>query len=155
MRWVRRLHDLTEGPDGRVTCHGDLGVHNLIYTPDGRAAGLIDFDLASPGSRVDDLATAVKELARLGASGPASEQVAGAVRLLAAYGWDAVDLPALLDRIPSAFTDDLEFCLAQARTGNPFYGEWVRTGGARELQERAVRARELLPALRAAARNAR
>ena len=151
LRWVRRLHDLTVGPGGLVTCHGDLGVHNLIYTEDGGAAGLIDFDLAARGTRVDDLATAVKELARLGADGPASEQVTAAVELLAAYGWDAVDVPALLDRIPTAFVDDLEFCLTQARAGNAFYEEWDRAGGARQLCQRAERAEGLLPALRTAA----
>jgi len=83
--------------------------------------------------------------------GPASEQVAAAVELLAAYGWDAVDVPGLLDRIPTAFADDLEFCLAQARAGNPFYEEWYRTSGARQLRERAARAEGLLPALRTAA----
>jgi hypothetical protein len=151
MRWVRRLHDVTAGPDGRVACHGDLGVHNLIYTWDGGAAGLIDFDLASRGTRVDDLATAVKELARLGSTRPASEQVAAAVKLRDAYGWDAVDVPALLARIPTAFADDLDFCLAQARAGNSFYQEWDRTGGARELREGAARANGLLPPLRTAA----
>src|SRR4051794_28808852 len=70
MRWVRRLHDLTPlDRSGDVTCHGDLGVHNLLYAPDGGAAGLIDFDLAHRGPRSDDLSTALKELARLGGQG--------------------------------------------------------------------------------------
>jgi len=34
LRWVRRMHDLTaapcSGPGAEVTCHGDLGVHNLV-----------------------------------------------------------------------------------------------------------------------------
>src|SRR5947209_10961503 len=33
MRWVRRMHDLTQEPRSHlVTCHGDLGPHNVLYT---------------------------------------------------------------------------------------------------------------------------
>ena len=151
MRWVRRLHDLTaSGTTGDVICHGDLGAHNLLYSPDGGAAGLIDFDLAHRGSRADDLATALPELCRLGEPGPAREQVRTAVRLLDAYGWDAVDVEAVLARIPTAFEDDLTFCLGQARAGNAFYLEWARSGAPALLRARADRAAGLVPALRRA-----
>ncbi|HKG49566.1 MAG TPA: phosphotransferase [Actinomycetales bacterium] len=106
MRWVRRMHDLTatpgSGPAAQVTCHGDLGVHNLVYTPDGEASGLIDFDLAHRGSRADDLATALKELARLGEPESVPAQVRTAVRLLGAYGLEAVDLESVLSRRAAA-----------------------------------------------------
>jgi Phosphotransferase enzyme family len=155
MRWVRRLHDLTAGTvpgaGAEVTCHGDLGAHNLVYTPDGGASGLIDFDLAHRGSRGDDLATALKELARLGEPGSQADQVATAVRLLAAYGWDAVDLESVLSRVPAAFTDDLSFCSEQARRGNPFYVRWACSGEPDRLRARAARAAALLPELRSAA----
>ncbi|WP_169914793.1 phosphotransferase [Rhodococcoides yunnanense] len=66
---LRRLHDLTTGflmPDGHarhsvpgasgeVICHWDAAPYNFVF--DGtRAAGLIDFDEAGPGRRIDDLA---------------------------------------------------------------------------------------------------
>jgi hypothetical protein len=158
MRWVRRLHDLTAGtgtgPAQEVTCHGDLGPHNLVYTPAGEASGLIDFDLASRGRRADDLATAVKELARLGAPGPTERQVQTAVRLLDAYGWDALDVDDVLGTVPKAFTDDLTFCVEQADAGNPFYERWARSDEPDALRARADRAAALLPDLRAAARRA-
>ncbi len=37
-------------PDSEVICHHDAAPHNMIWRPDGTLA-LIDFDLASPGSR--------------------------------------------------------------------------------------------------------
>jgi Ser/Thr protein kinase RdoA (MazF antagonist) len=45
--------------DGRLACHNDLNLDNVIFR-DGRAVALIDFDLASPGSPVWDLAGAVR-----------------------------------------------------------------------------------------------
>jgi len=152
MRWVRSLHDATLDPvAGFVTCHGDLGPHNLLYTVDGGAAGLIDFDLAHRGRRVDDLATAVKELARFGDPGPDAPRVHDAVALLAAYGWDAVDLGALLDRVPRAYDDDLKFCTAQADAGNDYYRRWACSGGPADMGRKAALAHERLAALEALA----
>lgn len=66
---LRRFHDATEGlvlPDGwvdhpvagttsEVICHWDVAPYNIVY--DGsRAVGLIDFDNAGPGRRIDDMA---------------------------------------------------------------------------------------------------
>jgi len=155
MRWMRRLHDMTAGPGAglsqEVTCHGDLGTHNLVYTADGEASGLIDFDLAHRGRRADDLATALKELARLGDPGPTEGQVLTAVRLLGAYGGNALDVDDVLGRVPKAFTDDLAFCSEQADAGNPFYERWARSDEPDALRERADRAAALLPDLRQAA----
>ncbi|OZC47118.1 hypothetical protein CH286_13040 [Rhodococcus sp. WWJCD1] len=68
-RILRRLHDLTIGlqlsdghalhlPDGvdpEVICHWDAAPYNFVF--EGSAAvGLIDFDEAGPGRRIDDLA---------------------------------------------------------------------------------------------------
>jgi len=62
-RIVRELHDLTVGSrlaaGGEVACHNDLDPRNTIYRSVGDALfpiALIDWDLAGPGKRVDDLA---------------------------------------------------------------------------------------------------
>ncbi|WP_261554935.1 aminoglycoside phosphotransferase family protein [Frankia tisae] len=66
---LRRLHDLTAGvrlPEGdanplrpetgsEVICHGDAAPYNYVFEGT-RAVGLIDFDNAGPGRRIDDLA---------------------------------------------------------------------------------------------------
>jgi hypothetical protein len=44
---------------GELISHNDLNLDNIVFR-DGRAASLIDFDLASPGSRVWDVACAAR-----------------------------------------------------------------------------------------------
>jgi hypothetical protein len=44
-------------PDTEVICHHDAAPHNVIWRPDGTLS-LIDFDLASPGARIYDVAYA-------------------------------------------------------------------------------------------------
>jgi hypothetical protein len=44
---------------GELVGHNDLNLDNIVFR-DGRAASLIDFDLASPGSRVWDVACAAR-----------------------------------------------------------------------------------------------
>lgn len=73
-RLLRRYHDAVESFDpsnycwehtvptrfrGRIVSHNDPNLDNVVFR-DGRAVALIDFDLASPGSRVWDLACAAR-----------------------------------------------------------------------------------------------
>ena len=48
--WRSPIHEPVE-----VICHNDFAPYNLVYRQ-GRAVGIIDFDYASPGSRLWDLA---------------------------------------------------------------------------------------------------
>ena len=64
---LRQFHDSTAGCDRNgpwrsaahepteVICHNDFAPYNLVYRS-GRAVGIIDFDYASPGPRLWDLA---------------------------------------------------------------------------------------------------
>lgn len=104
-RMLRALHDATIGyrdPDAHwrqplhepveVICHNDVAPYNMVFR-DGRLAGLIDFDMASPGSRLWDLAYLAYRLAPLSdpgnvEAGPygTEAQVARVGRLVDAYG---------------------------------------------------------------------
>jgi hypothetical protein len=61
---VRELHDLTAGSalagSAEVVCHNDLASRNTVYRDSGdgsfQPVAFIDWDLAGPGSRIDDLA---------------------------------------------------------------------------------------------------
>ncbi|MQT12960.1 phosphotransferase [Segnochrobactrum spirostomi] len=63
---IRNFHDIGEGfipadaaPSGNAetVCHNDLSPCNFVFR-EGRPIALIDFDVAAPGARVDDLAYA-------------------------------------------------------------------------------------------------
>ncbi|GIG93291.1 phosphotransferase [Plantactinospora endophytica] len=92
-RLVRQLHDLTAGTDlagdQDVVCHNDLSPKNTVYRDLGlglRPVAFIDWDLAAPGSRVQDVAHACWQYVGLGPGMDVGE-AARLVRLLAdAYG---------------------------------------------------------------------
>jgi hypothetical protein len=104
-RLLRELHDATVeyvDPDANwrqparepaeVICHNDVAPYNMVFV-DGQLRGLIDFDMASPGSRLWDLAYLAYRIAPLTAphnveAGPfdTSGQLDRLHRLLDAYG---------------------------------------------------------------------
>jgi len=49
-------------PEAEVICHGDPGPWNMVWR-DGRAVGMIDWDLACPGRALEDVAYALEWLA--------------------------------------------------------------------------------------------
>lgn len=71
---VRRLHDLTAGTPlaggQEVVCHHDLDPRNTVYRDQGgrlTPVALIDWDLAGPGRRVQDVARVAWQYLPLGA----------------------------------------------------------------------------------------
>ena len=58
-RLLRRLHDaLADSPlagDAEIVCHGDAGLHNVVFDGDA-AVAFIDWEFAAPGTRLDELA---------------------------------------------------------------------------------------------------
>lgn len=106
-RLLRRLHDASIGfgLDGavwqapakvpsEVICHNDFSPHNLAYDAAGHVVGAIDFDFASPGPRLWDLAyyatRAVPLTDRTPPNAPGRADAERRVRLLLdAYGSEA------------------------------------------------------------------
>ena len=83
-RLIRAYHDATAGSTlaghEEVVCHNDLSPCNAIFR-DGRPAGLIDFDGAAPGSRLQDVGYAVFLWLNLGTDGPPAPEQARRIEL--------------------------------------------------------------------------
>jgi hypothetical protein len=100
---VREFHDLTAGTplagDAEVVCHNDLAPKNTVYSRDGggalRPVAFIDWDLASPGRRIHDVAHVCWQYLGLGPGlgpGPAVARAARGIRLICdAYRLDGRD----------------------------------------------------------------
>ena len=93
-RLVRELHDLTAGTalagGQEVVCHNDLDPRNTVYREQGgrlAPVALIDWDLAAPGRRVQDVARIVWQFLPLGPGVIDVADTARRLRLVAdAYG---------------------------------------------------------------------
>lgn len=104
-RLVREFHDLTAGtaPAGshEVVCHNDLAPKNTVYRPVGgalRPVAFIDWDLAAPGARVDDVAHVCWQYVGLGPGVADASEAARRVRLIA-DGYELADRGGLVPAI--------------------------------------------------------
>jgi Phosphotransferase enzyme family len=132
---LRQFHDATIGfslPKGvawqnaidgkrEVICHGDAGPYNIIFR-NGAPVGLIDFERATPGPRVWDIAFVVYRFAllcdspRQGFTSALLQKIARRIRIfLNAYGfsqnddlfdWMQLRLKTEIDLFESETTDD-------------------------------------------------
>ncbi|MGX1566304.1 phosphotransferase [Streptomyces sp. NPDC055506] len=100
---VRDMHDATRGSrllGGRhqVICHNDLGPNNAVFQ-DGRPVAFIDFDMAAPGSPLEDLGyMAWSWCVSSKAEAPSAEVQAAQVRVLVdAYGLVGSEREAVVD----------------------------------------------------------
>ena len=123
------------GLDGQeLICHGDPGPWNTIWNGD-RLVGLIDFDLAEPGSAAFDLGFALwffapfrpdAEVATLFGKGWTGDRMARARLFLEAYGWN--DPRAAIDLVLE--TQDVEYprWVARAKAGLEPWVSFVAKG---------------------------
>jgi aminoglycoside phosphotransferase (APT) family kinase protein len=93
-RLLRRAHDALAGADlaggDEVICHGDAGPHNVVFRGDD-AVALIDWEEASPGERLTDVADVawclLDERWEHGSPDEAARRIAAFCR---GYGWEDV-----------------------------------------------------------------
>ncbi len=113
---------------GELVTHNDVNLDNVVFR-DGRAAALIDFDLASPGSRVWDVACAARLWAPLRPDRHIDDVRRGRaldrLRLFAdTYGLTEADR----DRLPSAVLANHEWCYdvvgTAAANGHPAFSRY-------------------------------
>ena len=118
--------------DGTIS-HNDPNLDNVVFA-DGRAVALIDFDLASPGSAVWDVACAVRLWAPLREEVDRPPAVHG--RALArlrtfadAYGLPAADRARVVDALPHAHEWCYDVVRAAVARGHPTFKRMWRSGG--------------------------
>ena len=124
-------------PDSEVICHHDAAPHNMIWRPDGTLA-LIDFDLASPGARIYDVAYAAWTWVPIFADRDADTLGWGRVnrarrlRLFAdSYGLTQADRFRLVTTIRKRVVDHVEGIRRMAASGDPAFVQIVRKGHLR------------------------
>ncbi|WP_328869164.1 phosphotransferase [Streptomyces sp. NBC_00287] len=101
-RLVREFHDLTHATplagDRDVVCHNDLAPKNTVYDGGWRPRAFIDWDLAAPGERVQDVAHMCWQYLDLGPGVTDVPEAARRIGLIReAYGVDRLD--GLVDTI--------------------------------------------------------
>lgn len=97
-RIIRSYHDATAGwHSGGVVCHNDISPVNFVFDGD-RPVAMIDFDLAAPGARLQDLAYGLFLWLCITDDGQSFAEQARRTRLFFdAYG---IDVPAgLVDEV--------------------------------------------------------
>lgn len=102
---LRELHDLTAGTPlaagAEVVCHNDLSPRNTVYQDSGdglRPVAFIDWDLAAPGRRLDDVAHMCWQYTGLGQT-PVSAIEAGALLRVICDGYGLRDRAGVIEAI--------------------------------------------------------
>jgi thiamine kinase-like enzyme len=124
-RLVRQFHDLTAGTEiagsSEVVCHNDLAPKNTVYRLTSGAwspYALIDWDLASPGRRIEDVAHICWQWLDLGPGVIDVNETARKIKLIAT-AYELEDARSLIDTIIWWQNRCHRGIEAQAATGDP------------------------------------
>ena len=124
---------------GELVSHNDVNLDNVVFR-DGRAVALIDFDLASPGCRVWDVACAVRLWAPLRPDRFIDDSRRGRalarLRLFAdGYGLSGADRERLVSAVRQNHEWSYDIVGTAAANGHAGFADYW-TGGTRERAER-------------------
>ncbi|HJZ35907.1 MAG TPA: phosphotransferase [Solirubrobacterales bacterium] len=130
--WSNERADPRGGP---LICHTDVCPENVVFR-EGQAVAILDFDFASPGRRVWDLAMAARMWVPLrpGPDEDPGDATAYARRLgclAAGYGLERADHEEFVDAIVEAQRVGNAFVRRHVEAGEPgFVAMWDERGGA-------------------------
>lgn len=139
-RWSTELADPA---GGRMICHNDVCLENVVFR-DGAAAAVLDFDFAAPGRPLYDLAQFARmcvpvddeiSASRLGWQ-PADKPAR--LRLVAdSYGLDASSRRQLVEVLGDSIARGGEFVRRRVEAGDPnFISMWKAMGGMERFDRR-------------------
>ncbi len=168
MRWLRRYHDAVadfappagavwrnvSAPmrPGQIICHNDVAPYNVVRE-EGRFVGVIDWDMAGPGHRVEDLAFAAWNGVPLHDDQPTEESLRRLLLLVDAYGWS--DPAGVVDAVVPRITSMVEHMRSAQRRGDAGMARLAATGEAERATQTLNALQARLPALHAALSAAR
>ncbi|MGA4843276.1 phosphotransferase [Streptomyces sp. G45] len=134
--------DLADPEGGTMLCHNDVCPENVVFR-DGRAAALIDFDLAAPGRALWDIAMTARYWVPMLDPGSATTlhppglDTAARLRILAdAYGLSAEDRAELPGVIEQATDVCRAFVTRRVASGDPAYRQALAERGGWERWDR-------------------
>ncbi|PNG19380.1 aminoglycoside phosphotransferase family protein [Streptomyces cahuitamycinicus] len=134
--------DLADPEGGTMLCHNDVCPDNVVFR-DGRAAALIDFDLAAPGRPLWDVAMTARywvplvDPASAAAFYPSGLDAPARLRILAdSYGLSSRDRAELVGVIEQATEVCRAFVARRVADGDPVYLQALAERGGWERWDR-------------------
>jgi Ser/Thr protein kinase RdoA (MazF antagonist) len=122
-RLIRAYHDATAGSalvgEDEVVCHNDLSPCNFVFR-DGMPIGIIDFDAAAPGARLQDIGYAIFLWLNVGTEGLLPSEQARRIRLFCS-AYRIEPKVKVIDAIIDAVAANIERLLADQRFSD---AEW-------------------------------
>lgn len=152
--WARDLHDVTAGfghpgpwrfpaePEAEVVAHNDLAFSNVCFVGD-RVAGVFDWDLAGPSTRIAELAHLAWTTVPLFRDVGAVEAARRLEVLAAAYG--EVTAREILDAVPGRVQTSVDGIRAAVADGDPGMTALARLGEPARTESRLAGLMERVP----------
>lgn len=139
---------------GDLVTHNDPNLDNIVFR-DGRAVALIDFDLASPGSAVWEVAAAARLWSPLRLEADIDDERRGRALQRLRFFVDAYGLSAAeREQLPEAVVRNHDWCYGnvadQAEHGHEAFGQYWREGAAERSGRTRVWYQESLSLIREA-----